>query len=275
MWDSDAFRDLLQPPVIGMIHLPALPGAPLFNGDLEEVVAAAVADAQALVAGGIHAAMVENFHDIPFWPGRVPPETVAAMAVVLAELRRRHSDLVIGVNVLRNDPEAALALAAVAGAAFVRINVHAGAMLTDQGPLRGRAHRTLRRRRELGLSHVGILADIRVKHAVPLAERGLVEEAADLRFRAQADALIVSGLRTGAPADHADLSALRKALPGCPLLVGSGMTSENLQQYHGLADGFIVGSSLQQNGRIDRVRVAALTETLDRLDHGSTGKSPR
>lgn len=263
MWSRDFILQQIQPPLIGMIHLPPLPGAPAYGGDLKPVIAAATADLDALADGGIRAAIVENFHDAPFWPEVVPPETVAAMAVVLAELRRQRPGLALGVNVLRNDPDAALAVAAAAGAAFIRVNVHTGAMLTDQGPLAGRAHRTLRRRRELGLAQVGIFADLRVKHAAPLAERDLAAEAADLRRRGLADALIISGPATGAAAALADLQTVRAALPDCPLLLGSGITSENLAAYGGLADGYIVGTSLQVGGRIDRRRVETLLAALD------------
>lgn len=265
MWNRDDLRQRLQPPLIGMIHLPPLPGAPDFGGDLDQVIAAASADLAALVRGGIRAAMVENFHDSPFWPDRVPPVTVAAMAVVLGELRRRQPEALLGVNVLRNDAEAALALAATTGAAFIRVNVHTGAMLTDQGPLQGQAHLTVRRRRELGCEAVGILADVRVKHAAPLAVRDLVEEAADLRDRGKADAVILSGPATGAAADPDELRRLRAALPDCPLLLGSGVTGENLPGYLDLADGCIVGSSLQIGGRIDADRTAALVAAAARL----------
>jgi uncharacterized protein len=272
MWTRKTFCQLIQPPVIGMIHLHPLPGSPRYAGKLGAVVNAALADAAALDAAGIRAAMVENFHDSPFWPDRVPPETVASMAVVMNELKRGFKDLLFGVNVLRNDSEAALGLAAATDVAFVRINVHAGAMLTDQGPLLGRAHLTLRRKRELGLDAVGILADVRVKHAASLAQRELTEEAADLRTRAQADALILSGPRTGAPADPAELDLLRQALPDCPLLIGSGIDRRNLAEYRHLADGFIVGSSLKVEGRIDRERASILMAALGDRPGQDSGK---
>lgn len=274
MWTRDEFRDRFRPPLIGMIHLDPLPGAPQYAGDLGGVIAAALADLDAMAAGGVRAVMVENFHDTPFWPERVPPETVAAMAVVLTELRRRHEDLRLGVNVLRNDAAAALALAGATGAGFVRVNVHAGAMLCDQGLLVGRAHETLRRRRELGLEHVGLLVDVRVKHAAPLAARDLAQEATDLRRRAHADALIVTGAQTGAAAEPADLDILRESLPDCPLLVGSGITRANLADFRAVADGFIVGSSLQIAGRVDRRRVAQLAEALDGAPRRPRRKDP-
>ena len=258
MWTRAHFQELCAPPVLGMIHLDALPGAPGFAGDLGAVTAAAVADARGLAAGGVRVAMAENFHDVPFWPDRVPPETVAAMAVVLAEVRRAVPGLALGVNVLRNDAAAALGLAAATGAVCVRINVHTGAMVTDQGPLTGQAHRTVRQRSSLGLGAVGLLADLRVKHAAPLAPRELVAEAQDLRLRGLADALIVSGEATGAATDPDLLAPLRRALPDCPLLIGSGVTAGNVPRYLAHADGVIVGTSLKTAGRVDADRVRDL-----------------
>ena len=267
MWTREDLQARLRPPCIGMIHLPALPGAPTYGGDLDLVVAAAARDLAALAAGGIGVVMVENYHDIPFWPDRVPPETVAAMAVVLAALRQEAPEILFGVNVLRNDAEAALAVAGATGASFIRVNVHAGAMITDQGPLAGQAHRTLRRRRELGLDDVGILADLRVKHAAPVAIRDLGEEARDLRLRGLADALIVSGPATGCAADPELLRDLRDAVPDCPILIGSGIDVHNLSQF-AAADGFIVGTSLKTADRIDPERVRELVAALRR------GKGP-
>jgi membrane complex biogenesis BtpA family protein len=210
--------------------------------------------------------MVENYHDVPFHPERVPPITVAAFAVLVAAVRRRHPVLPVGVNVLRNDAASALAIAAATGAAFIRVNVHVGAALTDQGPLRGRAHRTLRLRRDLG-ADVGILADLRVKHAAPLAPRPLEEDARDLRHRGLADAVIVTGLATGGAADPEQLRAARAALPDTPLLVGSGMTADSVGRFAPWADGYIVGTSLQHpgpgsRGRIDPDLVAGFVAAL-------------
>lgn len=264
MWTRLEFQARVQPGCIGMIHLDPLPGSPCHGGSLAAVTDRACRDLGALTDGGCTAVMVENFHDVPFHPDRVPPVTVASLAVVAAELRRRAPTVQLGINVLRNDAEAALAVAAAVGANFIRINVHTGAMVTDQGPLVGQAHRTLRRRRELGLEHVGILADVRVKHAAPLAPRSLADEAVDLRLRGLADALVVSGAATGAATDPADVAAVRAALPDCPLLIGSGVTLDNLDRYTGLADAVIVGTSLKTDGRLDPTRVRAMIAALGR-----------
>jgi uncharacterized protein len=232
-------------PVIGMVHLQPLPGSPGY-ADMRQVVAAALRDAEALAAGGVDALMVENFGDVPFFPGPVPPETVAAMAVVVAAIRRA-VELPLGVNVLRNDARAALAVATACDAAFIRVNVHTGAMLTDQGWIAGRAHETLRARHQLGAG-VAILADVLVKHAVPPHGLTLEDAARDTWERGRADGLIISGSATGAATSPDRLRAARAAVPAAPLFIGSGMTAENAAELFPLADGAIIGSAFQRDG---------------------------
>ena len=130
-------------PVIGMVHLRALPGAPTYGGSVEAIRTAALRDAEALQIGGASALLVENYFDAPFYPNRVPAHTVAHMTAIASALRQR-VDLPLGVNVLRNDGRAALAVAHAAGADFIRVNVLVGARMTDQGILEGRAHRAAR-----------------------------------------------------------------------------------------------------------------------------------
>lgn len=274
-WTRADFHARFRPPALGMIHLAPLPGSPGWNaeGGMDAVWEKARADAAALAEGGFRAAMVENFGDIPFFGERVPPVTVAAMTRILGRLRLEFPELALGVNVLRNDAQAALGIAAAVGAACVRINVHVGAAVTDQGTLQGRAAETLRLRRELDCEQVAILADLRVKHARALAERPLADEAKDLRLRGLADAIIVSGAATGSGADPAQLREVRAALPDCPLLVGSGMSEQNLPEFAGAADGYIVGTSLQREGsdgqrRIGSERARSFLARLHDLEPG-------
>jgi membrane complex biogenesis BtpA family protein len=207
--------------VFAMVHLLPLPGAPLFGGSIDAVIETALRDARAIEKGGADGMIVENFGDRPFFKKRVPPETIASMTRVIVEIRR-DTRLPLGVNVLRNDAHAALAIAAATGAAMIRINVHTGAMLTDQGIVEGEAAETLRRRPQ----GVAIFADLLVKHAVPLAPVDPIQAARDLRVRGLADAIIITGAETGAAADSEMLETLREAIDA-PLIVGSAMTAEN------------------------------------------------
>jgi len=232
--------------VIGMVHLRPLPGTPRWGGRMDEVVNAALADAEALRAGGADAVLVENHGDVPFSPGRVDPGTVAGMAVAIAAIRRA-VDLPLGVNVLKSDALAALALAAATGARFVRVNIHVGAAVTDQGLIQGSAHESLRYRRLLA-SDVALLADVQAKHGTPLAPVPLEQEARDCVSRALADGLVVSGMATGEATELGDLKRVRGAVPGVPILVGSGATADTAAELLELADGIIVGTSIKRDG---------------------------
>ncbi|MCH8148011.1 MAG: BtpA/SgcQ family protein, partial [Planctomycetes bacterium] len=154
--------DLPNPALIGVVHLPPLPGSPRHIFTMDEIVVRAVADARALVDAAFDACIIENFGDAPFFSDTLPPTSVAAMAVVAAQIRRE-TKLILGVNALRNDACAALGIAVAVGASFVRVNVHTGVAATDQGLLEGRAAETLRMRKLLG-APIAILADVHVKH---------------------------------------------------------------------------------------------------------------
>jgi membrane complex biogenesis BtpA family protein len=258
MLSRDGFADRFgRRAVIGMVHVAALPGAPLFGGSMEAIVDAALRDAEALRDGGCDAIAFENFGDRPFFRERVAAETVAALTRVICSVTA-HVRLPFGVNVLRNDADAALAIAAATGAAFIRINVHTGTMVTDQGIIEGRAAETLRKRAAIAPAAL-IFADHMVKHAMPLTAIDEQQAAKDLRHRGFADSVIVSGAGTGAEVDRARLSAVREALPDAPILLGSGLTAANAQTFAD-ADAAIVGTSVKIDGRteapVDRDRVA-------------------
>jgi membrane complex biogenesis BtpA family protein len=253
--------------LIGVLHLPPLPGSPGWAGSITAVRDWALADAAAFLAGGADGLIVENFGDRPFHATAVPAETTAAMAVVAAAVVAAAGEIPVGINVLRNDGLAALAVAAAAGASFVRVNVLAGAMVTDQGLIEGCAADLLRRRRLLAAEGVAVFADVLVKHAHPLAPQPIAEAVEDTLQRAGAAAVIVSGVATGAPADPEDLRLARAAAAGAPVLVGSGCTPALAPTLAGLADGVIVASSLKHDGVLDRpvdpVRVRQLRQALD------------
>ena len=245
--------------LIGMVHAGPLPGSPRWDGSMEHLVAAAVDDARALVDNGMDALLIENYGDAPFTPGRVEPATVAGLAVIAQEIRRAVPQTPLGINVLKNDARAALAIACAVGARFIRVNVHAGAVLADQGLVHSDAYGTLRDRRLLGVE-IAIFADVGGKHAVPLAPVDLEQHARDLTHRGLADGLVVSGQATGTATPIEDLKRVRSAVPDVPLLVGSGVTPETAEELLSVADALIVGTALKRDGNVnepvdpDRVR---------------------
>ncbi len=234
---------------------------------MEAVWKRATADALAYEKGGADALIIENYGDVPFTPGRVPAETVAAMSAVGVYLREVAGvSLPLGYNVLRNDPASALGLAAVSRGRFVRVNVHSGAMVTDQGVIEGRAFETVRLRQRLS-PEVAIWADVHVKHAQPLGGGDLVDAARDAVQRGLADGLIVSGVATGAPVALEDLQRIREACPDVFLLVGSGADASRAAEMLEFADGLIVGTSVKRAGKIENAveeeRVRTLRKVMD------------
>ena len=264
---GDWLIDPRRPRFVGVVHLAPGPGSPGFGGDLDGVLERAREDARVLVAGGVDSLIVENFGDAPFFPENVPPETTAFLGRAVESIATVASGTPIGVNVLRNDARAALGLCAATNASFLRINVHVGAMVTDQGLIQGRAAETLRERARLCPS-ARILADVHVKHAAPLVPRAIGEAAAETAQRGMADALIVSGTRTGAAPDAAELQEVREHAPGVPLLVGSGFGFDNAEELLAHCDGAIVGTALKEGGDVhapvDAKRVARMREALGR-----------
>lgn len=250
--------------LIGVVHLKPLPGSPRWGGSLKAVLDFAVADARAYERGGAHALFIENFGDLPFTKTNVEPETIAAMTAAGGAIRAAVR-LPVGFNVLRNDARSALALCAACDGAFIRVNVHTGAMLTDQGLIEGDAYTTLRYREHLR-NRAQIFADVHVKHAVPLGEETLEDAARDTVERGLADALIVSGVGTGQAADLEDVKRARRACPNTTLLLGSGVNAGNVKDYLRFANGVIVGSSLKRAGKVanpvDARRVATLVKAM-------------
>ena len=262
-------------PVVGMVHLPPLPGAPRYDPERgrERLHEVARRDAERLAAGGVDAVMVENFGDAPFYPDDVPKHVVAELSS-LARTVREAADLPVGVNVLRNDGAAAVAVAAAAGGAFVRVNVHVGARVTDQGILEGRAHETTRLRERIDAAGVRILADVDVKHSAPLADEAYeAESLAESTERGLADGIVVSGARTGRTTALADVERAveRRDDLGTdtPVLVGSGVTAGTVGEFLSVADGVVVGTALKEGGEttnpVSVGRVEELVAAADRV----------
>lgn len=252
--------------LVGVVHLLPLPGSPRATRDVARIRERARRDAEAYREGGAHALIIENFGDAPFRKDGVEPHVIALMALVVEEIRES-TGLPVGVNVLRNDARAALGIAVATGASFMRVNVHVGAMVTDQGIIEGRADETLRYRALLQ-SETEIWADVLVKHAVPLAPLALEDTAEETVQRGLADALIVTGPMTGRAPDLAELSRVRERLPTTPVFVGSGVTADNVARYIHAARGAIVGTWAKVEGKIenpvDPARVQRLCQAITR-----------
>ncbi|WP_017294039.1 photosystem I biogenesis protein BtpA [Geminocystis herdmanii] len=251
-------------PVIGVVHLLPLPTSARWGGNLKAVMERAEQEATALAAGGVDGIIIENFFDAPFTKDNVDPATISAMTLIVDRIMNLVM-LPIGLNVLRNDAKAGLAIASCVGASFIRVNVYTGVMATDQGFIEGKAHEIQKYRRELG-EDIAIFADVLVKHASPLGKIDLTTAVKDTIERGLADAVILSGWATGLPPYKEDLELAQTVTNGTPVLIGSGATPENIADLMTFADGVIVSSSLKRHGKIDETidptRVSQFMEAM-------------
>jgi membrane complex biogenesis BtpA family protein len=236
-------------PIIGVIHLHPLPGAPRYVGDdLREVYAAAVRDAKTLAAGGVDGIIIENASDIPFRrPENIGPETVAALTAACLEVRNA-VDTPIGITCVANGVIPGLAVAKAVGARWVRANQWVNAYVANEGFLNGPAPEAMRYRAHIGAQDVFIFADVHVKfgaHAIT-ADRSIAEQATDAEWF-DADVLIASGTRTGSPTQPDEVTAVRDGT-NLPVIVGSGLSPDQVPTLFQVADGAIIGQWLKKDG---------------------------
>lgn len=233
-------------PVIAMVHLNALPGAPLYDADagVEGIVAAAERDLAALQEARVDAVMFGNENDRPY-ELNVDPASTATMAYVIGQLRPRIT-VPFGVNVLW-DPMSTMALAAATGAAFAR-EIFTGAYASDMGPWSPDAGKAIRYRNRLGRADLAVLFNVSAEFAFSLDRRPLADRARSAVFSSLPDAVLVSGTITGEAADMSELAAVKAALPATPVLANTGVRHDTVAEVLRLADGCIVGSSLKTDG---------------------------
>lgn len=234
-------------PVIGMIHLGALPGTPAAELSLAEVEKLAVREATLLREAGVHGLMIENMHDTPYLRGRVGPEIVAAMAIIGRAVKDA-AKLPCGVQILAGANLEAMAVAHAAGLDFIRAEGFAFAHVADEGFIQSSAAELLRFRRSIGADAVQVWTDVKKKHSshAITADVDIGETAHAVEFM-RGDAVIVTGLVTGDAPQAADVLAVKKKTH-LPVILGSGVTTANLEQFFPAADGFIVGSEFKKDG---------------------------
>ncbi|WP_456330506.1 BtpA/SgcQ family protein [Archaeoglobus sp.] len=242
--------------VIGVVHLPPLPGSPE-HADWDAVIERALQDARAIERGGADALILENYGDRPFLK-EVGKETVAAMTALACEVRREVS-IGLGINVLRNDAFAAIAIAKAVKADFVRVNQLYFTSIAPEGVLEGKAGELMRYKRFIDCRAM-VFADIAVKHAVHLAS---IEEYCINAERSLADALIVTGVATGKQIKLDDLKNVKR-LVKMPVLAGSGVNAENAAEILKWCDGVIVGTYIKRGGSVDAERVRRIVRIAKR-----------
>lgn len=265
----DLFKN--RKPVVAVIHVGALPGTPASALAVEELTELAVREAAAYLEGDVDGLMVENMHDVPYLRGSVGPEVVASMAVV-ARAVKAEAGLPVGVQILAGANVESLAVAHAAGLDYVRVEAYAFAHVADEGLIQSSAAELLRFRKKIGADGVRVWADVKKKHSAHAitADVSLGETCAAVEFM-RGDAVIVSGSATGEPPRAADV---KEAKSHCriPVLLGSGVTPENVAEFYDAADGFIVGSYFKERGlwsnAVEIARVRRLLEAVRALRAG-------
>ncbi|WP_069807731.1 BtpA/SgcQ family protein [Vulcanisaeta thermophila] len=242
------FRDD-RPTLIGVVHLPPLPGSPRYSGvDINTLVDFAVRNARALEEAGFDAVILENFNDYPFRPRVREVETIAAMSIITREVVRDVT-IPVGINLLRNSGPEAAAIAIVTGASFIRSNAFCETIVSPEGIIEPVAREVIEVMNRLS-AKVMVLADVFVKHASPLHRMTLEDVARDCVERALADAIVVTGPRTGEAPDPLLVRRAVKAV-NAKVLVGSGVNPSNVNDYKD-AHGFIVGTYIKdEEGQVD------------------------
>lgn len=252
-----------ETPIIGMVHLKPLPGTPDFAGEFEAVLERAVQDAQALEAGGVDGALIQNRWDRAMPRQQAGVETVVAVTRI-AEAVREAVDIDVGVHLLRNDVVGSLAIAALCGGSFIRAAALTGQSWTSQGIIEPNTLEILHEQQRIGADHVEILADVWSMHYRPTIDIAPVQLAADAKAAGAAAAVVAIP-----DVDEAKetITAMRPAIGDFPIILGGHTNHENIADLLTVADGAIVGSAFEDAAQDRRV----VTEKVQRFMDAARG----
>ena len=234
--------------MIGMVHLQPLPGAAGFDGSIDKIMAGGLDEAMTYKENGFDAILLENMHDVPFRKGYVDPETIAAMAVIAKSIKYE-TQMPLGIQLLAGANIEALAAAIAAGLDFIRVEAYVFAHVGDEGYQESCAAELIRRRWTLKSENIKIFADIKKKHSAHAITSDItLKETASAAEFFKADGVVVTGMHTGDAPDPKDVEDVRRHVD-CHVLVGSGVSQENVQKFQPWSDAIIIGSSLKRNGK--------------------------
>lgn len=250
---TDSLKSIfaVKKPIIPTLHLLSLPGSPFYDGaSMQQILDYTMNEVEILIECGVDGFIVENHGDIPFIkPERFPYETVAAMTFIGTEVAKaaRRYGLSLGVNCLANAAIPALSIAKAISADFIRVNQYANAYVANEGFIEGLAGDVLRYRKNIGADSIAIFSDVHVKHGshAIVADRSIPEQAKDALFFAS-DVLVCTGNRTGDAPTNEEMMAI-KVKPDVPMVVGSGITVDNVERILEIADGGIIASYFKKD----------------------------
>ncbi|MFA5327765.1 MAG: BtpA/SgcQ family protein [Prolixibacteraceae bacterium] len=233
--------------IIGMVHVEALPGTPRHSKPIELIVSESVKEAILLQNYGVDAILIENMHDVPYLKINVGPEIIAGMTAVAVELRKR-IQVPVGIQILAGANKAALAVAQAAKLNFIRAEGFVFAHIADEGFMESCAGELLRYRKQIGAENIQIFTDVQKKHSSHAITADLsLKEHVETSEYFRSDGVIITGTSTGREALVDDVRIAQQST-NLPVIIGSGITLNNIDKYWNLADAFIVGSWLKHEG---------------------------
>jgi membrane complex biogenesis BtpA family protein len=256
-------------PVIGMIHVPPLPGTPLSRLSIDEVCCTCLEEAHVYNQNGVDAVMIENMNDLPYLNGQVGPEITAAMAVIGHLVKKEIKDREVGIQILAAANKEALAVAKAANLDFIRVEGFVFAHIADEGFINSCAGELLRYRKAIDATQIKIFSDIKKKHSSHsiTADLNIAETAKAAEFFLS-DGIVVTGICTGCEPGLEEVKMIKK-ISHLPVIIGSGITPENINKFFPFADAFIVGSYFKRDGNWknspDPQRIKRLMETIHQL----------
>ena len=252
-------------PVIGVIHVGALPGTPRGSRSVAELVRQAKDEARVYREGGVDGVIIENMHDVPYLKGEVGPEIVAAMTAIGVEVKAE-CGLPVGIQILAGANIEAMAVAHAASLDFIRAEGYAYAHVADEGIIEASAAKLLRYRKMIGAERVQVWTDVKKKHSAHAitADVSLGQTAETVEFMG-ADCVIVTGSVTG-EAPRVDDVKEAKSYCHLPVFLGSGISESNIEQFYNEADGFIIGTYFKVDSLwSNTVDPARVTQFINKL----------
>lgn len=255
-------------PIIGMIHLDALPATPRYKNNNDEIIEKAIQEANIYKKAGVDSIAIENMHDIPYIKNNVGAEITAIMSIIGYQIKKE-TNLPCGIQILAGANKEALAVAKSAKLDFIRAEGFVFAHVADEGIIESCAGELLRYRKQLEADNILVFTDIKKKHSSHSITSDIdIKETAHAAEFFLSDGVIITGVSTGSEASREEISVVKNSVK-IPVLVGSGVTFDNVQSYLNISDALIIGSYFKEHGywenKVDYERTSKFMEKVNSL----------
>ncbi|HPN38566.1 MAG TPA: BtpA/SgcQ family protein [Melioribacteraceae bacterium] len=236
-----------EKPIIGMIHVNALPGTPKYNGDVKQIIKRSLREAETYIDNFIPVLMIENMHDTPYLNRNVGPEITSILSIILYEIKQKFN-VPIGIQILAGANKEAIASAYCSGSDFIRAEGFVFSHIADEGMFNSDAGELLRYRKQINAENIKIFTDIKKKHSSHAITKDVdITETAKAAEFFMSDGVIITGGSTGKEPNLEEIISVKNSV-ALPVLAGSGITATNIKTYKQYCDAFIIGSYFKKEG---------------------------